>query len=190
MPAHTFTSFWRRCNYVIWVGKTSLRRWHLRRKLKEEERNHVAIWEKAVQALGTASAKALRWDGAWWAQRTRRLEQTVWEGVAGKEVRKIIAGRNNKGTSSYWTLHAVIRILAFMGSLWPAFSKNYYAATRLCVGRMGSGSSEVINTAIAIMQVKEDNGLEQGCSSRDDKMWTVSRYAWWLSWWNLLTALL
>lgn len=44
----------------------------MRRKLKEEEMNHVAIWEKAVQALGTASAKALRWGGK--ARKPLRLE--------------------------------------------------------------------------------------------------------------------
>lgn len=88
----------------------------MRRNLKEEEVNHG-------QALGTASAKALRWDSAWRAQRTRRLEQTVWEGVVGKEVRKIIAGKKNKGTSSYWTLQAVIRILAFEESLTYLFKE-------------------------------------------------------------------
>lgn len=53
----------------------------MRRNVKEEELNNVAIWEKAVQALGTASAKSLKWDSAWRAQRTGRLEQTVWEGI-------------------------------------------------------------------------------------------------------------
>lgn len=54
------------------------------------------IWGRAVQVERLANAKALWWDCVWGAQGTaRRLEQSRWEGVVGKEIRKIIGGKRN-----------------------------------------------------------------------------------------------
>lgn len=49
--------------------------------------------------------------------RNRKETRAEWEGVVGKEVRKITGGRRNKGASSWRDLQAVIRILVFTGSL-------------------------------------------------------------------------
>lgn len=116
--------------YIGWPGKACLRKWHLSELLKELRK--PSGWlsgERTFWAEETASAKALRWEHAWYVQGTRR---PVWARgrLVGREVRE-------PGGVADWRfrwLYAIVRTLALilseMGSLGMVWAEQEHDFTQ------------------------------------------------------------